>query len=304
MRTAAANAAMAVFAPLAASALTLELPSLAVALADRVAAFDSHFIATGPYRGEGEAEGVVAEGAVRQRSWRVGEGGLTTLQMLAPLRDQLLEAGYAVLFECDARDCGGFDFRFRLETLPAPDMHVDLGDFRYLSATRPKGGEDEFASLLVSRSANSGFVQLTTVGPPETPTETVAEPPPSISVGGRLENEGFAMLDGLVFRPGSAELEGSLPASLDELAAYLRNSPDARIILVGHTDAEGTLDANVALSRLRAEAVARILVERFGIAPGRVPAEGAGFLAPRFSNLAEDGQRRNRRVEAVLLVGG
>lgn len=304
MRTAAAKAALAALAPLAASALTLELPPLAVPLADREAAFDSHFIATAPYRGEGEAEGVVAEGAVRQRSWRVGEGGLTTLQILAPLRDQLREAGYAVLFECDARDCGGFDFRFRLEALPAPDMHVDLGDFRYLSANRTEGGEDEFASLLVSRSANSGFVQLTTVGQPETAPETMAEPSSAVPVGRRLEREGFAALDGLVFRTGSAELEDARPASLDELAAYLRNMPDARIILVGHTDAGGTLDANVALSRLRAEAVAGILIERFGIDPDRVSAEGVGFLAPRFSILAEGGRRRNRRVEAVLLIGG
>ena len=304
MRTAAANAALAALAPLAAGALTLELPSLAVPLADRGASLDSHFIATAPYRGEGEAEGVIAEGAVRQRSWRVGEGGLTTLQMLAPLRDQLLEAGYAVLFECDARDCGGFDFRFRLDTLPAPDMHVDLGDFRYLSAARPEGGDDEYASLLVSRSANSGFVQLTTVGPQETAAGTMAGTPPSSSVGGRLESQGYATLDGLVFRAGSTELEGSRPASLDELADYLRNRPDARIVLVGHTDVEGTLAANVSLSRLRAEAVARILVESYGIAPNRVPAEGAGFLAPRFSNRAVDDRRRNRRVEAVLLVGG
>ena len=304
MKTAAAKAALAVLSPLAASALTLELPPLAVQLVDRGSAHDSHFFATAPYRGEGEAEGVIVEGALRQRSWRVGEGGLTTLQILAPLRDQLREAGYAVLFECDARDCGGFDFRFRLETLPAPDMHVDLGDFRYLSATRQEGGEDEFASLLVSRSANSGFVQLTTLGPPETATETMAGAPTSSSVGGRLESEGYATLDGLVFRAGSAELEGSRPASLDELADYLRNRPDARIILVGHTDAGGTLAANVALSRLRAEAVARILIERYGIASGRIPAEGAGFLAPRFSNRVEDDRRRNRRVEAVLLVGG
>ena len=142
-------------------------------------------------------------------------------------------------------------------------------------------------------------------------SETMAESPsgigatpPATSVSRRLESDGFATLDGLVFRPGSAELDDDRPASPDELVAYLRNRPDARIVIVGHTDAGGALDANVALSRLRAEAVARILVERFGIASGRVSAEGVGFLAPLFSNLAEDGRRRNRRVEAVLLFGG
>ena len=52
-------------------------------------------------------------------------GGQTTLQILAPLRDQLSEAGYEIIFECAANDCGGFDFRYALDLLPEPGAIKD-----------------------------------------------------------------------------------------------------------------------------------------------------------------------------------
>lgn len=48
-----------------------------------------------------------------------------------PLRDQLIEAGYDVVLDCDQNTCGGFDFRFGTEVLPAPDMYVNIRAFRF-----------------------------------------------------------------------------------------------------------------------------------------------------------------------------
>ena len=52
------------------------------------------------------------EGAIARRVWRLDSPGLTPLQVLAPLRTQLEAQGYEIVFECAARTCGGFDFRF------------------------------------------------------------------------------------------------------------------------------------------------------------------------------------------------
>jgi len=289
-----------------ARALTLEFPAMAAEIGARSAPLDSYFLATEGYRDGRALHGIVAEGALRQESWRIGTGGLTTLQLMSPLRDQLVAAGYEVLFECAARACGGFDFRFRLDVLPEPDMHVNLADFRYVAARRAGAPDlrDEYASLLVSRSANAGFVQLTRIGAPaeglvastKTPDPGAALP----AIGERLERQGFAVLDDLRFSSGSARLGAGDYASLEGLAAYLQAVPSARVTLVGHTDAEGALGGNIALSRRRAEAVADALVARYGIDRARVAADGVGFLAPRFSNLTETGRMRNRRVEAVL----
>ena len=70
-------------------------------------------------------------------------------------------------------------------------------------------------------------------------------------------------------------------------------------MLVGHTDAEGSLEANRALSERRALAVVERLVASHGIAPERLRAEGVGYLVPRAPNTTEEGRARNRRVEVV-----
>ncbi len=70
---------------------------------------------------------------------------------------------------------------------------------------------------------------------------------------------------------------------------------------MGHTDAVGNLETNIALSRARAEAVRLYLIERLDVDPGQVSATGIGYLAPRATNETEDGRETNRRVEAVLL---
>ncbi len=297
------------FLPGGAAALSLEFPAVAIPTAERLAPKDSHFIALAPFR-DGEIDGVVAEGALRQQAWKVGAGSLTTLQILEPLRGQLESAGYAILFECKTRDCGGFDFRYRLDILPEPDMHINLGDFRYFSAKKSNGAEIDHVAVLVSRSSNAGFVQVTQIGasqpvvasstsePP--PAAATAPPPAAGSIGRQLETNGFARLGDLTFASGSSQLGTETFASLAELAEYIETRPEARITLVGHTDAVGSLEANIALSRKRARSVANRLVEAHGVPRAQVSSDGIGYLAPRSSNLTDAGRAQNRRVEVIL----
>ena len=70
-----------------------------------------------------------------RRSWRVS-GAQTTLEVFAPLRDALLAAGFHVEYSCASEACGGFAFRFGIDTIPAPDMLVRISDFEFLSASR------------------------------------------------------------------------------------------------------------------------------------------------------------------------
>jgi OOP family OmpA-OmpF porin len=69
---------------------------------------------------------------------------------------------------------------------------------------------------------------------------------------------------------------------------------------VGHTDAQGGLETNIRLSRARAQAVRRYLIEELDVAPAQVEAEGIGYLAPRESNATPEGREANRRVEVVI----
>ena len=304
MRVLAAISALAL-TPAALPAMTLEFPGKSSTLAESGAANDSTFLPTARYA-DGPVEGITAEGYISIQSWRVGEGDLTTLQLLAPLREQLDNAGYELLFECETKICGGFDFRYTLDVLPEPDMHVNLGDYRYLLAQRIEDGEPDYAGIIVSRSAKAGFVQLTRVSQSTSrsiTTSTKAPPPTTVAAGPvdeQLEAKGHATLGALSFKTGKSELSDESFASLSNLANYLASRPDRTVVLVGHTDSEGSLEGNVALSKKRATAVMQQLIEKYGVSAEQVSADGVGFLSPIASNLTAEGRSQNRRVEVIL----
>ncbi len=279
----------------------LTLPSGARQISDRISPLDSYDLPTGPFS-DGTLPVRQVEGRVERMTWRLQSGASTTLQLLAPLREQIVAQGYDVLFECEARACGGFDFRFGTEVVPTPDMYVAIQDYRFLTATRG----DDVLSLLVSRNPPSGYIQLIRV----TPAEAEAPPPlvveetvgPSGGLLATLEKNGHVILDDLHFRTGEITLGEGPFASLDQIAAFLADNPDTRLALVGHTDDTGALDANISVSTGRAQAVRTRLIEAHGVAADRVEARGIGYLAPLTSNATPEGRDLNRRVEAVLLV--
>ena len=195
-------------------------------------------------------------------------------------------------------------------------MHVDLGDFHFLSAHVP-GDSGLFASVLVSRSPSAGFIQVIEVSPPgqvETPDVDVSEPElpadtevavPEAAlgeVGTAMETVGRYVLTDLEFETGSTTLGGGTYDSLADLATYLETHPDARVALVGHTDAQGGLAPNIAISKGRATSVRDRLVADYGVDPARLEAEGIGYLSPLATNQTAEGRTQNRRVEAILVT--
>lgn len=251
----------------------------------------------------------VLEGAVLRQSWRVPGDIGSTLALLSPLRQQIVDAGYDTLLDCKTQACGGFDFRFATEVLPGPGMYVDLTDFRFLSA---RGPENTAISVLVSRSAAAGFVQVIhvgTVGAVGAGRIETDKKGPSASVPPRatgsfaqqLDTSGRVVLADLTFDSGAATLGAGDFASLQDIAAYLRAHPTRRIALVGHTDSIGGLDGNIALSRRRAQSVLSRLTGEYDVSASQLEAGGMGYLAPLTSNLTLQGREANRRVEAVLV---
>ncbi len=305
--------AFAALMPIAAMAALLDFPGNAVLAGEKSNERGSYKVPVGAWQ-NGELPSVLAEGEVLQQAWKITATGLTSLQILDPLKKQLKDEGFKVVFECETDACGGFDFRFETDVMPEPVMHVDLGDFRFLSAERKTGDTPEYVTLLVSRSQNAGFVQLVRVGEPADETElvtstdnpaltTISEPPPAdqsaLPLEQALQEKGHYILEDLVFQTGSSNLGDGDFASLAALADYIKAHPDRTFALVGHTDAEGSLAGNIALSKKRAASVARRLIEDYGVDKKQISAEGNGFLSPRATNMTEDGRAQNRRVEVI-----
>ena len=293
------------FAALPATALDLALPATAELAHEEAESATYYSLPVGPWLGD-RAEMHTAEGALARNVWQVAGYDGNSAQLMAPLRAQLEDQGYEILFACDATLCGGFDFRFAMDVTPEPAMHVDLGDFSYLVARQGVEDGTEHIGLLTSRGGARGYVHMVRISPADMAPVGVSlstRSPDGTQIGdlrARLAAEGAATLDDLSFATGSSTLtEGAYP-SLTDLAAFLADNPETRVALVGHTDAEGSLDGNIALSRDRADAVRRYLIDRLGVDPGQLQAEGVGYLAPRASNASTTGRQQNRRVEVVI----
>lgn len=307
-----------------AGALTLEFPGPATPAATQRATGASYPLPTARWEKSGLPTKLI-EGTVERTAWHVDAPKLSSLDLMKPLRAQIINAGFQPVFECETEGCGGFDFRFATEVMAEPDMHVDLGDFRFLSAQRQGAAGIEAIGLLVSRSASKGFVQITRAvaddGPPmfaatnkvgtglapasgDTVTLATSNRPPLLpsknSGVARLVTGGAVVLEGLDFGTGSTELTEGRYDSLAALARWLTENPDKTVALVGHTDASGGLDANITISKRRAASVRARLIQAYGIPAAQIEAQGVGYLSPIDSNLTEEGRQKNRRVEAIL----
>lgn len=303
---------LAAFLAVAAGALqaqTLDFPSNASLQAEVVRPADSYVLPLGIWD-QGQMPTQTVEGRVTQQAWRIEAPSLTTLQLVRPLREQLRNDRYRIIFECQTEACGGFDFRFGVETLPPPQMRINIGDFRFLAAERRGVDGPEYLTLFTSRTAEAGFVQITHVGPDTETADVIAQAEaaplrafgaqPDASLAEQLDQAGRAVLSDLSFDTGSAQLADGDYASLRALADYLANTPSRTVALVGHTDSSGALDANIALSKRRAASVLERLVSVYGVDRGQLEAEGMGYLAPLSSNLTEEGRTANRRVEVIV----
>lgn len=293
-------------------AAELALPSGAMLRFDAHDPAATYALPTGPWTAETGVPVEATSGSVTRQAFRLGGTGLSSYQIVLTLRQQLLDQGYDILFECEDDACGGFDFRYGTDVISEPDMHVDLRDYHFVSAARP-GEAPDLVSLLVSRSPSAGYVQVVQVGAGEAPaievtTSTKAEPGSTLSsnqppgeIGAAMESIGRFVLSDLVFTTGSSTLGPESFTSLSDLASYLRDNPGKRVALVGHTDAQGALANNVLLSKRRARSVMARLISEYGVPASQLEADGIGYLAPIASNQTDEGRARNRRVEAILI---
>jgi outer membrane protein OmpA-like peptidoglycan-associated protein len=97
----------------------------------------------------------------------------------------------------------------------------------------------------------------------------------------------------------ATDQEKPLPSSepvLQELLATLQGDAALRVILIGHTDNQGSAPYNLDLSQRRAAAVYLWLIQH-GMDSGRLRSEGRGLMEPIADNATEWGRALNRRVE-------
>lgn len=106
-------------------------------------------------------------------------------------------------------------------------------------------------------------------------------------------------LGDVLFEVDKANLKSGAARSLDQLAQALRDDPDARVSIEGHTDSTGSRAHNMELSRERADSVKSYLVSH-GVEPANITTRGLGPDYPVASNKTAAGRQQNRRVEVII----
>jgi len=119
------------------------------------------------------------------------------------------------------------------------------------------------------------------------------------AMGNDINSTGHVAVYGIYFDSGKAEIKPESDTAIVQISKLLKNNQSLKLYVVGHTDNVGTIEANMKLSKDRADAVVNTLITKYGIPSARLKSYGVASLAPVASNDTEEGKAKNRRVELV-----
>ncbi len=108
-------------------------------------------------------------------------------------------------------------------------------------------------------------------------------------------------IPGIFFEFGKDKIQKKSHKNLDAAVAVFKEFPSLRIEISGHTDDVGTEEANLDLSRRRAEAVKQYLVDK-GVEPSRIETVGYGRSKPIDPGKSAKARAKNRRIEFRILI--
>ena len=242
------------------------------------------------------------EGKLTRASYEIAKGR-TTLEVFRNYETALAGKGFATLFKCKNKDCGGRAFNHT--AVPYWDGFAEnYSDQRYLAAKKEGPGGTVYAALYVVRNHSTGgpkrnriYAQLDIVE--ITAMREKMEVVDAAAMQKALDAAGHIALYGILFDHNSANIRPASKKALAEIAKLLKARPKLKLFVVGHTDNQGKLAYNRTLSQRRAESVVAYLNKVHRVKNARLVPHGLGFLAPVATNRTEAGRQKNRRVELV-----
>jgi outer membrane protein OmpA-like peptidoglycan-associated protein len=122
----------------------------------------------------------------------------------------------------------------------------------------------------------------------------------TVNAYGCLPNEKANVELEILFATGNATIPPASQIAIQDLGNFMKNHPETKVEIQGHTDSTGNKVSNKALSQERANAVMTYLVEKMGIQASRITAYGYGDQQPVANNNTAEGRNKNRRVMAVI----
>jgi len=264
--------------------------------------YDEYRMAIGPRAG-GKVESQKLEGKLTRTKYQLTPTERSDLEVMRNYQKALTDAGFEIMFACGTEaECGsGFFYQiiYKINRMPIENVSGS----RYLTAKleRPEG--DMTVALAVQKrrlpSTKAPTVEVALDIIEVEAMDVGMELKLADEMSREIDADGRAVLYGILFSHDSATITPASSEAIEQIALLMQASPELILLIVGHTDDQGTLDYNVDLSKRRASAVVEALVSRHGIESKRLSAHGVGYLAPAATNSTDQGRGKNRRVELV-----
>ncbi|NOY86758.1 MAG: DUF4892 domain-containing protein [Deltaproteobacteria bacterium] len=251
--------------------------------------FDEVQMPTGKSGRKGFADTITVKGKVTGIIYR-NPKKRSTLEIYENYEQAMKSAGFEFLFTCADKACG-------VPGVADPLLSYRWACFEQRHATgklaRPEG--DIFVNLHVCKGINKTFLGIVESKPMETGLVKVD----ANALANEIDRTGHASIYGIYFDTDKTDVKPESEQALGEIAQLMKNRPDLKLFVVGHTDSVGNLDYNKDLSIRRARAVVEVLAGKYDIPRSRLRGEGVGPLAPVLANTSDGGRAKNRRVELV-----
>lgn len=316
------------FGLLTSPALSQNIPSLLdffsiakpTELTPRIDNYDEAWIITGPVS---EFSAKATEGP----NWELLEGkivyayyrfepGDTALQIQRAFEKAAADAGYEMKFSCNSErgDCftegvktSGITIGLLLDkptNMPALDAqkmgivrnYFNTGGGRLMYLTKDEGSSVTHVQVALADTPDKGVMAIT--------KSIITGAPPELSNAASMHSKLLAgesvSLDNLLFDIDSAILLPPSREQIFEIAMMMRENPELKLQIIGHTDSDGGQAHNQTLSEKRAASVVDALVNGFDIEADRLTSSGRGMDEPVASNNTSEGKAQNRRVELKL----
>ena len=124
--------------------------------------------------------------------------------------------------------------------------------------------------------------------PPPPPPPKPAPPPPPKPV---------PVFENVYFNENKTNIDPVAAKALERDGMTLKENPDIKVEIGGHTDAVGSEIAKQKISEKRAESAKKYIMDKFNISGDRMMVKGYGSQKPIADNKTKEGRAKNRRVE-------
>ena len=185
------------------------------------------------------------------------------------------------------------------------DMRLDKFGFGFdalgnhkaiIIAKTNKDGKDIYIVEVISDFSNVTVITQDVIEVEEAETGMVT----AKSMADNIAATGHIAIYDIHFDTSKSDIKPESADALKNIAEYLNAHSDKKYIIVGHTDNTGDFEANLKLSKARADAVMNELVTKYSVKAEQLKAYGDGQTAPIANNSTKEGKAKNRRVEIVV----